>query len=66
MDDIDREFEIDWANWLCDGHNVLRLTTQRIDPDEAKKFFRDAWAMGRCRGSRAGIQLIEHFQELVG
>lgn len=66
MNDLEREFEIDWAAWLCEGHNVLKLTRRRIDPDEAKAFFKVAWAMGRCRGARAGIRLVEHCQELVG
>lgn len=59
MDDHDREFEIDWANQLCEGSTLLRLELAGIDAAKVKDFAKRLWAAGKIRGLQAGIRKLD-------
>ena len=59
MNDFQRDFEIDWANQLCEGSTLLRLELAGIDAAKVKDFAFRMWAAVRIRGLQVGIRKLD-------
>ena len=69
MDDLEKDFEIDWAFHICDMGVIRLCIGLKIDLDELKPIYKAGWIAGNRRASaaaEAALARINSTLETVG
>lgn len=65
MDDIDREFEIDWAFHICNMDFVQMCIAMNIHQDELKPLYMAGWVAGNRRASAAAKAVLNRLNSTL-